>query len=81
VNFKESDILQRWVVTTSGCPTCSEIKKDFKKEIKDGTLKVADVGSDEGFEIITTLGIDEVPVFIVELKPGHSSGIKYLIDE
>jgi predicted DCC family thiol-disulfide oxidoreductase YuxK len=81
VTFKESDILQRWVVTTDGCPTCSEIKKDFKKEIKAGTLKFTDVGDDKGFEIVTALGIDEVPVFIVELKHGHPSGIKYILDE
>jgi hypothetical protein len=57
------------------------LKKDFKKEIKAGKIKVTDVGDDKGFDIVTVLGLDEVPVFIVELNPGHSSGIKYLIDE
>jgi hypothetical protein len=57
------------------------LKKDFKKEIKSGKMKVTDVGDDKGFDIVTALGLDEVPVFIVELKPGHPSGVKYIVDE
>lgn len=68
-------------MTTEGCPTCAEIKKDFKQEFKSGKIKAVDVGSDKGFEIVAGLGLSEVPVFVVELKPGHSSGVKYLIDE
>ena len=81
VSFRESDIAQRWIVTTEGCPTCEELKKEYKKDIKSGKLKTTDVGDDKGFEIITELGIDEVPIFIVELVPDHSSGVKYIIDE
>jgi hypothetical protein len=81
ISFKESDIVQRWLVTTEGCPTCEEIKRDFKKDFKSGKIKATDVGDDKGFEIITDLGIDEVPLFIVELRADHPSGIKYIIDE
>jgi hypothetical protein len=81
ISFKESDIVQRWLVTTEGCPTCEEIKKDFKKDFKSGKIKATDVGDDKGFEIITDLGIDEVPIFIVELRSDHPSGIKYVVDE
>jgi hypothetical protein len=81
VTFKKSDILQRWLVTTENCPTCAEIKRDFKKEFKSGELKATDVGDEKGFEIITKLGIEEVPIFIVELKPGHPSGVQYIVDE
>jgi hypothetical protein len=81
ISFKESDILQRWLVTTEGCPTCAEAKRDFKKEFKSGKIKPIDVGEDKGFEIITELGLTEVPVFVVELKPGHPSGVKFIVDE
>ena len=81
ISFKESDIAQRWLITTDGCPTCEEIKSDFKKEFKSGKIKSTDVGDDKGFEIITALGINEVPIFIIELKPGHPSGILYIVDE
>ena len=81
ISFKASDIVQRWVVTTEGCPTCEEIKQDYKKDFKSGKLKTTDVGDDKGFDIITQLGIDEVPVFIVELRADHPSGIKYVVDE
>ena len=76
IRFKESDIAQRWLVTTEFCPDCARAKKDFKKEIKEEKLKIADVGSDKGFDIITKLGLFETPVFIIELKDGT-----YLIDE
>ena len=81
ITFKKSDIVQRWLVTTQGCPTCEEIKRDFKKEFRTGVLKATDVGDTTGFEIITALGIEEVPVFIVELRPDHPSGVRYLLDE
>ena len=68
------------VIEGAGHLTCI-VQPQFKKEIKAGTLKFTDVGDDKGFEIVTALGIDEVPVFIVELKHGHPSGIKYILDE
>jgi len=57
------------------------LKSDLKKEIKAGTVKCTDVGDEKGFEIVKELGIDAVPVFIVELNDGVVEGIKYLIDE
>lgn len=81
ISFKEKDILQRWLITSDGCPTCEQLKHDLRKEIKKGVVKITDVGDDVGFEIIQALGIDSVPVFIVELNDGAVEGVKYLIDE
>jgi hypothetical protein len=53
----------------------------MRAEFKSGKIRYTDVGDDKGFEILTTLGITEAPMFIVELKPGHPSGIRYIIDE
>ena len=61
ISFKESDILQRWLITAQGCPVCAQIKKDMKKEFAAGIIKATDVGDDKGFEILTTLGIAEAP--------------------
>jgi hypothetical protein len=46
-------------------------------------MKATDVGDDKGFEMLTALGIQEAPMFIVELTPEASSrtGVKYIIDE
>ena len=58
------------------CPDCERAKKDYKDDIKIGKLKVADVGSNKGFDIISKLSLFETPVFIIELNDG-----RYLIDE
>jgi hypothetical protein len=79
ISFKEKDIKQRWLITSDGCPSGAQLKRDFKKEIKSGKIKLTDVGDDKGFEIISELGIDSVPIFIVELNDGFP--IRYLIDE
>lgn len=76
IRFKESDIAQRWLLTTQFCPTCNRAKRDFKNDIKSGKLKVTDVGDDKGFDILSKLSLFETPVFIIELKNGT-----YLIDE
>lgn len=81
ISFKAKDIKQRWLITSEGCPTCEQLKHDLKKEIKKGIVKCTDVGDDVGFAIIQALGIDSVPIFIVELNDGVADGIKYLIDE
>jgi len=81
ISFKEKDIKQRWLITSDGCPSCEQLKHDLKKEIKNGTIKLTDVGDEKGFEIISELGIDSVPIFIVELNDGVAKGVKYLIDE
>ena len=81
ISFKEKDILQRWLITSDGCPTCEQLKHDLRKEIKKGIVKITDVGDEKGFEIVAALGIDAVPVFIVELNDGAVEGVKYLIDE
>ena len=51
----------------------------MKKEFASGVIKATDVGDPKGFEILTTLGIAEAPMFIIELKPGFP--VKYVIDE
>ena len=79
ISFKEKDIKQRWLITSEGCPTCEQLKRDLKKEIKEGVIKLTDVGDEKGFEIIAELGINEVPIFIVELNDGFP--IRYVIDE
>ncbi len=79
ISFKEKDIKQRWLITSDGCPTCAQLKRDLKKEIKEGVIKLTDVGDEKGFEIIAELGINEVPIFIVELNDGFP--VRYLIDE
>jgi hypothetical protein len=79
ISFKEKDIKQRWLITSEGCPTCEELKRGLKKEIKAGVIKLTDVGDEKGFEIIAELGINEVPIFIVELNDGFP--IRYVIDE
>ena len=79
ISFKEKDIKQRWLITSEGCPTCEQLKHDLKKEIEKGIVKCTDVGDDVGFAIIQALGIDAVPIFIVELKDGFP--VRYLIDE
>ena len=71
IKFKESEILQRWLLTNEGCPDCELAKKDFKREIKNGNVKVVDVGDDIGFKIIKTLNLWEVPSLIFELKDGR----------
>ena len=76
IRFKESDIAQRWLVSVEFCPDCERAKKDFADDFESGKMKVADVGSDKGFDIITKLSLFETPVFIIELKDG-----RYLIDE
>ena len=81
ISFKESDIMQRYLISSEGCPSCSQIHRDLKKEFKSGKLIDLDVGSDQGFEIITTLGVNAVPVFVVELDPKKFNGIKYILDE
>jgi len=55
------------------------LKRDLKKEIKSGEIKVTDVGDDKGFEMVKELNLTEAPMFIVELKAGFP--VKYLIDE
>jgi hypothetical protein len=55
------------------------LKRGLKKEIKAGVIKLTDVGDEKGFEIIAELGINEVPIFIVELNDGFP--IRYVIDE
>ena len=67
------------MVTTEGCPLCAKIKRDLKKEFKSGEIKATDVGDEKGFEIVTQLGLDETPVFVVELVEGFP--VKYIIDE
>ena len=42
-------------------------------------IKCTDVGDEKGFEMIQALGIDAVPIFIVELNDGFP--VRYLIDE
>ena len=79
VSFKNKDIKQRWLITSEGCPSCGQLKRDLRKEIKSGTIKLTDVGDDKGFEIISELGIDSVPIFIVELNDGFP--MRYIIDE
>lgn len=79
ITFTDSDIVQRWMVTTEGCPLCAKIKRDLKKEFKSGEIKATDVGDEKGFEIVTQLGLDETPVFVVELVEGFP--VKYIIDE
>lgn len=79
ISFREKDIKQRWLISTEGCPTCEQLKRDLRKAIKEGIIKCTDVGDETGFEIIQALGIDEVPIFIVELNDGFP--VKYLIDE
>jgi hypothetical protein len=79
ITFRESDIAQRWLLTSEGCPTCAQLKRDLKKEIKSGEIKVTDVGDDKGFEMVQELNLTEAPMFIVELKPGFP--VKYIIDE
>ena len=81
ISFKESDIVQRYLISSEGCPSCSQIHKDLKKEFKSGKIIDLDVGSEQGFEILTTLGIDGVPAFIVELDPDKFKGVKYILDE
>lgn len=76
IRFTESDIRQRWLVSVEFCPDCERAKKDHADDIASGKLKVADVGSDKGFDIITNLNLFETPVFIIELNDG-----RYLIDE
>jgi hypothetical protein len=55
----------------------------MKKEFAAGIIKATDVGDEKGFEILTTLGIAEAPVFIIELTPEATArlGIRYIIDE
>jgi hypothetical protein len=79
ISFKEKDILQRWLITSEGCPTCEELKHNLRKEIKKGIVKLTDVGDEKGFEIISELGIDAVPIFITELRDGFP--VRYIIDE
>ena len=76
IKFKESDILQRWLVTTEFCPTCGAAKKDNADDIKSGALRITDVGDDKGFDILSKLNMFEVPLFVIELKDGT-----YIIDE
>lgn len=70
IRFRRSDIAQRWLLTTDGCPDCYQAKKDHKKEIAQGEIKVIDVGDDKGFDIIQKLNLWEVPSFIIELSDG-----------
>ena len=67
------------MISTEGCPTCDQLKRDLRKEIKKGMIKCTDVGDEKGFEMIQALGIDAVPIFIVELNDGFP--VRYLIDE
>ena len=55
----------------------------MRAEFKSGKIKYIDVGDEKGFEILTTLGLAEAPVFIIELNPEAEkrTGVKYLIDE
>ena len=63
--------------------TCAQIKKDMKKEFASGVIKATDVGDEKGFEILTTLGLAEAPVFIIELtkEATERTGVKYIVDE
>lgn len=76
IKFTESDIKQRWLLTTELCPTCGQAMADYSEDIKSGKLKVTEVGDEKGFDIITKLNLFETPVFIIELNDG-----RYLIDE
>jgi hypothetical protein len=42
-------------------------------------MKVTDVGDEKGFEMISELGINSTPSFVVELRDGFP--VKYLLDE
>jgi len=55
------------------------LKHNLRKEIKKGIVKLTDVGDEKGFEIISELGIDAVPIFITELREGFP--VRYIIDE
>lgn len=70
IRFKNSDIAKRYLITTEGCPLCSEVKKQFKAGIKDGSVIVTDVGDELGFSLLKELGIDEAPTVVIELKNG-----------
>ncbi len=70
IRFRRSDITQRWLITTDGCPDCAQAKKDHKIEITNGEIRVVDVGDDKGFEIIKKLNLWEVPSFVIELSDG-----------
>lgn len=71
IKFKEVDIAKRWLVITEGCPLCAMYKKKYKILIADGRMEITDVGDDKGFELLTKMGIDEVPSVVIELKSGE----------
>ena len=81
ISFRESDIAQRYLISSEGCPSCAQIHRDLKKEFKSGKLIDLDVGDEKGFEIVKYLGLDSVPAFIVELRDDHPSKTKYILDE
>lgn len=53
----------------STCEYCEDTKKEIKKEIASGRVKVIEVDQDpEGRKLAKKLGIDETPSFLVENK-------------
>jgi len=70
IRFRNSDIVKRYLITTEGCPLCSELKKQFRSGIKSGSVIVTDVGDELGFSLLKELGINEAPTVVIELKNG-----------
>lgn len=70
VDFDPSMIQQLYLLTEDGCPGCMEAMEEFMDDIADGTLKVLDVTSDKGIDIVMALGLTEIPALVIELKGG-----------
>jgi glutaredoxin len=73
ITFRKSEIAQYWLVVSDGCPFCAETKENLMDEINSGEIRAVDIEDIKGTEIINELGINEVPVLVVEMKPTFSS--------
>lgn len=59
-----------YLIETKGCPKCEEAKKEFETEINEGKVKVENIDTEKGWEIIRTLKLFAVPTLVVEKADG-----------
>lgn len=62
---------QLFLISSEECPSCEEAKVHFKEDIDKGTISVVTIDDDEGWDIIRTLKISEVPSLVLKSDKGY----------
>lgn len=62
---------QLFLVSSEDCPSCEEAKIHFKEDIDQGTIQVVTIDDDEGWDIIRTLQLSEVPSLVLKSEGGY----------